>query len=296
MKALSIATNKTEIMRITNTLYPEAQSVRHIEHGSENHIVVIDDRYVVRFPRTEEVWKRTKLEQFVLSNLNVPVTPKTIQYSNSPAYLVQTFLPGEHLSEEEFRQLPIATQQSIGSQIAEFAYSLHSALDVDEFRDEYAKLIAQNSDGSYGDHLREMLHDYTFPTEAQDEIAKQYFKAWSTIRPSKSVVVHDDLHIHNLLIRGGQLSGVVDFGAICIGTAEQELRQVYRLSDEALISAVKTYNLLAHTDLDIEVARIWATTQELATYARGLQANHTSSAAFERAHDHLVLWFPGVFK
>jgi aminoglycoside phosphotransferase (APT) family kinase protein len=107
--------------------------------------------------------------------------------------------------------------------------------------------------------------------------------------------VHDDLHIHNLLFQDNVLSGVVDFGAICIGTAEQEMRQVYRLSEAALIAAIKTYNSLAHTELNSETCKIWATTQELATYARELKVNRTDHAAFKRANEHLALWFPGVF-
>jgi aminoglycoside phosphotransferase (APT) family kinase protein len=288
--------NHTEITRIIHTLYPGAQAVRHIEHGYENYIVIVDDRYVVRFPRNEAVWSRAMLEQFVLSKLNLPIVPKVIRYSDNPPYLVQTFLPGEHISETAFRQLPVAVQRSIGSQIAEFAYALHSAISVDTFSAEQAKLMPREGEGSYRDYLQKTLQAYTFPTEAQDKVARRYYAAWEGIKPSKPVVVHDDLHAHNLLFDEERLSGVVDFGAISIGTAEQELRQVYRLSDEALASAVKTYNALARTDLDIEASRIWAATQELAAYAREIQAGQTAGAAFKRAGQHLALWFPGVFE
>lgn len=286
----------TEIKHIISAFYPEAQDIRHIEHGYENYIVVVDNRYVIRFPRNRTVWNRTKLERFVLSKLDLPVVPKIVHYNESPPYIVQTFLPGSHISEKEFRQLPAATQRILGSQIAEFAYKMHAALDVEKFKEQYEKLnLEEDSGGPYGDYLQKTLQDYTFPTDAQDKIAKQYFAAWKSIKPSKPVVVHDDLHIHNLLINKGHLSGVVDFGAVCIGTAEQELRQVYRLSDEALTSAIKTYNSLAHTEVDIETARTWATTQELATYADELQAGRTTSEKYKRARDHLILWFPGVF-
>lgn len=291
-----IGNDRAEIMRIIGRKYPNASNMRHIEHGYENHIVIVDDKYVVRFPRSEEIWQRVKLEWFVLSQLKSPLVPKIAEFSDAPSYLVQTFLPGKHITESEFRKLPLVVQRNIGSQIAEFAYSLHSSIGVKEFSAELDRLIPQdNGGGSYEDHLTEMLHGFTFPTAAQDAVAKRYFAAWRSISPSRSVVVHDDLHIHNLLFMDNSLSGVVDFGAICVGTAEQEMRQVYRLSDIALEAAVETYNNLAHAELDPETSRIWATTQELATYARELRAGRTNHAAFEPAGEHLALWFPGIF-
>lgn len=291
-----IGNDQPEIMRIVNEQYPNALSVRHIGHGYENHIIIVDDKYVMRFPRSQEIWQRVKLERFVLSKLKSALVPKITEFNNAPPYLVQTFLPGNHISENKFRKLPLDVQQNIGSQIAEFAYNLHSSIDVKEFAAERDRLIPPSDNGgSYDDHLKEMLHDFAFPTAKQDELAKRYFLSWRSISPSKPLVVHDDLHIHNLLFQDNKLSGVVDFGAICIGTAEQEMRQVYRLSEAALIAAIKTYNNLAHTKLDPETSRIWATTQELATYARELKLNRTDQAAFKRANEHLTLWFPGVF-
>jgi hypothetical protein len=73
------------------------------------------------------------------------------------------------------------------------------------------------------------------------------------------------------------------------------MRQVYRLSETSLTAAVKTYNDLAHTELNPETSRIWAITQELATYARELIAGRMDHPAFKCAEEHLALWFPGVF-
>jgi hypothetical protein len=128
-----IGNDQPAIMRVISKQYPNARNVHHIKHGYENHIVIIDDKYVVRFPRSQEIWQRVKLERFVLSRLKSSLVPKIIEFSNVPPYLVQTFLPGGHISEREFRKLPLAVQQNIGSQIAEFAYNLHSSIDVKEY-------------------------------------------------------------------------------------------------------------------------------------------------------------------
>ena len=158
--SLHIPSN-AEITRILSTLYPKAHDIRHIEHGYENYIIIVDGHYVVRFPRSQAVWSRATLERFVLSKLDLPVVPKIVYYNEDPPYLVQTFLPGSHVSENEFRQLPMITQQSIGSQIAEFAYKLHTTLDVEEFKKEYAKLDPEESGGgSYKDYLQDTTKLY----------------------------------------------------------------------------------------------------------------------------------------
>ncbi len=290
-----IANNKSKILHIVRSLYPDARSVCHVDRGYDNYIVIVDNCHVLRFPRSEAVWKRGELERFVLSQLKLPNVQKIVRVCDDPPYLELTFLQGEHMSEEEFRQLPIQKQKDLGSQIAEFAYRLHCSVNVEEFAAKYAKLTPQDRGGeTYDEYLQRVLGDFTLPTPAQDKIAKSYLKAWQDIRPSKPVVVHDDLHIQNLLLCDGKIAGVIDFGAVCIGTAEQELRQVYRLSSAALDSAVKTYNSLAHTKLNIKTARIWAITQELAAYSRELQSK-TKTPAFQRSCEHLALWFPEAF-
>ncbi len=289
-----IANNKPKIDHIIRKLFQNAQTIRHIEHGYENHIVLVDNKFVIRFPRNEAVWERSKLERYILSQLDSPLVQSVISYNDNPAYSVLTYLPGQNISESDFGQLPIVQQQKIGSQIAKFAHTLHTTLNVEDFKKESNKLKAQvDSGGTYAEHLREMLHDFTFPTPEQDKIAKQFYKSWLAIKPSKPVVVHDDLHVDNLLFENNELSGVIDFAATCVGTVEQELRQVYRLSDAALTSAAETYEQLAGTPVDIQAARIWAITQELATYARCHY--NPENPAFQRAQAHLKLWFSEVF-
>jgi len=286
---------QAEIARVIAKLYPNAHHIRHIDGGYENYIVSVDSQAVVRFPRTESVWRRSRLEEFVLSKFDSSLTPKVMTRHDDPPYLVQTFLPGAHLSEHDFRHLPSSKQRELGRQIAQFAYELHNAISAKEFTREHAILPTATNAGSYGDHLREILYDFTFPSKAQDEVAKQYYHAWLSIQPSRPVVIHDDLHVQNLLFDNGNLSGVLDFGAVCVGTVEQELRQVYQLSDEALGAAADTYQALSGVTVKTDAARTWAITQELATYAREYMAQNITSPAYVRAQEHLSRWFPEAF-
>eukprot|EP00826_Nyctotherus_ovalis_P018031 TRINITY_DN15359_c0_g1_i4.p1 TRINITY_DN15359_c0_g1~~TRINITY_DN15359_c0_g1_i4.p1 ORF type:complete len:281 (+),score=53.36 TRINITY_DN15359_c0_g1_i4:74-916(+) len=47
------------------------------------------------------------------------------------------------------------------------------------------------------------------------------------LNAKESVLIHDDLHNQNILVRDGKLAGVIDFGIGWAGTREQELGRFY---------------------------------------------------------------------
>lgn len=132
-----------------------------------------------------------------------------------------------------------------------------------------------------------MLLDRRDPNPKIDALAKHYYRAWLNKKQSKQLVIHDDLHVGNLLFDNNYNINVLDFGAVCIGTAEQELRHAYRLGDEALESAASTYEALSRRPFDRETAKLWTVTQELGAYCR-----ENSGLAHERALENLQFWFP----
>lgn len=289
-----IANNKAQVERIVYNLFPQMHEFKFDEQGYENLVVLIDQKFVARFPKNDEIWRRGRLEHYLLGQLNTTLAQKVVKVNDNPPYTILNYLQGQMMSEEDFRALPEDRQTRLAQQIAEFAYYLHGNLDVDDFVQKYHELsIGYHEGASYGQYLQEVLGDKKMPTTEQDGIAKKYLAGWKAIRPSKKVVVHDDLHCQNLLFKNGELSGVIDFEAACVGSPEQDLRQLYRVSDAALQAAILKYNSLSGGQLDIEASRVWAVTQELAAYSR--QLNAPEAPDFERAALHLKRWFPDVF-
>lgn len=274
-------------LQIVETLFPSA-NMRIINDGQENLIVVVDETQIVRFPRTEEVWQNGRNERFVLKKLSpmleMPI-PRLIDISEDPAYVITTYQKGNQLTTRKMRTLPLTTLRHIGEEIATFAFTLHATVASDEIQ---PFLIAPT--WSYDDYLKRVLLDRQDPNPKVDELAKHYYHAWLRKEKKKEVVVHDDLHTGNLLFNDTyHLAGVLDFGAICLGTPEQELRQVYRLGDEALGAAAVVYEKLSSRPVDRELAKLWTITQELGSYCRP-----DTKAVHDRAAENLRFWFPDL--
>jgi len=278
-----------EAVDVARGQFPNA-SLRTIDEGQENLVIVVDGSLTVRFPRTEEVWQRGTIERHVLERLassDMPI-PKLIKISDDPAFIVATFLEGQQITTEQLRSLPATTLEIIGKSIAQFAFAFHTALAVEEF-----KPLIQPPSWSYDDYLKRVLYDKTHENPRVDALAKEYYQKWldREISPHE-VVVHDDLHMGNLLFdEDFNVNGVLDFGAVCIGMAEQDLRQTYRLGEAGFEAAASTYEKLSGRPFNRETAKAWTITQELGAYCRD-----DTKAVHERARENLNFWFPGIFQ
>jgi aminoglycoside phosphotransferase (APT) family kinase protein len=278
--------NDTEAaLAVVASLYNNEPLVRIINDGLENLVVIVNETYVVRFPRTEQIWQSSTAERYILEKLSsfsdMPI-PKLIRASEDPAYIVTSYVKGDHLTIGQIRSLPERTLQKIGMEMAEFAYAFHTRLLPDNIQ----PFLTPRS-WSYDDYLKRVLFDRQDPNPKVDALAKQYYQAWLDKKLSDELVIHDDLHTGNLLFDDEYNLSVLDFGAVTIGTAEQELRQAYRLGDVALESAASTYETLSGKPFDRDTAKLWTITQELGAYCR-----EESGGAHERAAENLWFWFP----
>lgn len=287
MQSSYLGNNTDAALNVTRKLYPNSANFETITDGQENLVIVVDQAYSLRFPRNEEIWQRGAVERSVLKQLaQVPIpVPKLLSVSENPAYIQTTYLRGAHLNANDIRTAPKSLQQRIGKEISQFAYTLHSVLSVDAIR---PLLIPPT--WSYDDYLKRVLFDRQDPNPKIDALAKHYYQAWINKNVVKDTVIHDDLHTGNLLFDPDyHLTGVLDFGAVCLGSAEQELRQTYRLGDEVFETAASTYEQLSGKTFDRDVAKLWTVTQELASYCR-----EDSDAVHTRAFENLRFWFPDI--
>lgn len=275
--------NIYEALDCVKGIYGEDAHITTIDSGYENIIFNVNSQFAVRFPRSQEIWNRGIVERTALGQLtDSPIAiPKILHMSDAPAYIVTEFINGKHFSSETLRNLPEHIKNNIGFSIAEFAYYLHSFVRVENIKP-LLPIIKE----TYDQYFKRVLYDRIDPNSKINMLAKKYYDLWLAMPKAKNVVIHDDLHIENLLFDDDyKLVGVLDFGAICIGSPEQDLRQTYRLGDEFLKSAIAKYQELSGRTIDIEISKIWAITQELGAYCR-----EDSGVAHKRAVKNLHYW------
>jgi aminoglycoside phosphotransferase (APT) family kinase protein len=275
-------------------LYPNVQNVTFVEHSYDNLVALIDATYAARFPRNHAALLRSRYERQVLHDLEGArgvMLPKVLKELDHPPCVIESFLPGEHLSPSEVMALPHNLQVRLGEDIATFAFYMHSTLDVSEARKIRRELGLDTLPEEPWDVYFKKLFSHDLPHAEQNAVAKEYYREWTTLRLTPDVVLHDDLHTENMLFQDGVLTGILDFGDTNIGSPEQELRQLYRISDTVLMAAVQKYSQLSHQDINLRGAQVWAIVQELAVCMRHFVHNEPIHDAYIRACRNLNKWF-----
>lgn len=293
--------DKENAQKIIKDLYPDAQNITFVEHGYDNLVVLVDEKYAVRFPRNGSAYGRSQYEKHVLRDLvdlQELAIPRILGEGTNPPYLITTFLSGQHISAAEINTFSVSKQKEIGEKVAEFAYAMHSLLSVEKAMVIRKELkLDEQEEEPWDVYFENLLSKKNLPDKKQDEIVKKYYAQWTSLSyTTPMVVVHDDLHTENLLFNGQDLVGVLDFGDTNIGTPEQELRQLYRINETVLDAAINKYEQLSGFPLNKDAIKIWCITQELAVYCERMldanpkvQKNHPS---FDRSVRNLTKWFP----
>lgn len=283
---------------IAHRLYPDTQNITMIKHSHDNIVALINTQHVVRFPRNRNAYLRSLYEKHILEKLESVDTitiPRILDEHGNPPYFITSFIQGHHISASDVRAFTQTQQQEFARQVAQFAYTMHTTfkldeelplrkeLGLDELADEEPWLI----------YFKRIVHDVTYPTQKQDEIAKKYYCEWMGLcNVPVTVVVHDDLHTQNMMFENNHLIGVLDFGDANLGTPEQELRQLYRISEEVMQVGVQEYQRLSGKDLDEGALKAWCIMKELADYYIHFTHKTVSHHAFKRACRNLNGWLP----
>lgn len=286
-----------QALAIAKQLYPDGQ-IEIVDRGYDNIVALVEEGAVVRFPRNDAALVRSYYEREMLGKLKgitCVAVPRLVATHDDPPYLVTSFVPGQNVSAEFINSLSINEQQAIGKTLGTFAYELHSSVSLDDelaFRE--SAQLGDQFDESWAEYFARVVDQGKFALPEQTSFAKQYYAQWTAINNSivPKVVIHDDLHIDNILFTDNKLVGILDFAEANIGTAEQEFRQLYRIDQNVLEAAVATYNRLMGVQLDVEAIKTWAIMQELGSYSRRLQAGQTDHPSFQRACNHLNDWLP----
>lgn len=284
--------------QIVQDLYPDAHRIEFIEHGYDNIVALVDSNFAVRFPRSNEAFIRSQYEKSILTKLdaiNAVKIPKLLEEHDDPSYLVTSFVAGVHQSIEEINQFSTDELSAFGRVVGTFAHELHSSISVSDEQNFRANAeLGDQFEESWGDYFTRVVAHGTFMSPEQTAIAEKYYQQWKNFEDGGNVqvVVHDDLHTHNMLFEGKKLVGVLDFAGASIGTAEQELRQLYRINEQAMHAAIETYQELSGQKLDVEAIKTWAVMRELGAYSRRLGNGETDHPGFTRTCEYLNRWLP----
>jgi aminoglycoside phosphotransferase (APT) family kinase protein len=282
------------------TIRPDVQDIKLIMHGYDNVIAIVDEKLVFRFPRNEVAVNRQHFEAQLLRHLHGKISlpiPEILEVHRAPDYLVTNRIPGAHISLTALRELPAEYSRIYAHDIAQFMKELNAAVSPHQVTETRAvNHMTGESDELWPDTLKRVLQEASFPDKAWlEEVAHHQYEQWEQLCAHSNlpiIVVHDDLHVGNLLFKDSRISGILDFGDAAIGTAAQEMRQLFRINEDILRTTIYEYAQLTGIHISEEEVATWAITTELASYCERLVKGDINHPSFIRTQATMKRWLP----
>lgn len=224
--------SEDEIVSIfKNKLGKDVIGIADCSHGAEQSVLIVEtdghDRYVIKIPHAgnemmiaREIFACERLED------EIPV-PRII--ARGAGYLIESFLEGEMLSKAE---LSSASAEKVYAQLGKAVRHIH-----------YAEMSGFGEMQPHGSGKHDKLARHVSAMARRDipllketgiftdrEIAALHSHLKEKIRHldhHESVLLHFDLLDTNVLVKDGELAGLIDFGDLGCGPRAYDLAKFY---------------------------------------------------------------------
>ena len=216
--------------------FPEldAGSARFLGEGWDNSVWLVEEQWAFRFPRRAVAAPLVEREVGVLPRLGpllpVPVPVPAFVGTPSGSYPWSFFgcelLPGREVAEARPSEGELVR---LGAELGRFLRALHDASARAAADPEGALPVDPNGRGDMS--LRA-------PRARQQLAELERLGVWRSpaavarllraaeelpVPPGPDVLLHGDLHVRHVLVAGGRLSGVIDWGDVCVGDPSIDL-------------------------------------------------------------------------
>jgi aminoglycoside phosphotransferase (APT) family kinase protein len=289
------------IKKIQQTVGENAQ-IQRAPSGLVNTVFLVDEQYVFRFPRDSVIYAQQIFERDVCSYLaerskDLPIsilTPLSMPTNNCFVY---KYIPGAVMDEQTLLALSPVQQQAFVDDLLIFIFWLGETLKPDTYRQiaSQSKGIPIESWEEYISRTVNKFNDPKFPAllEVNHDLLEKMEQHYPEgIASSANRVIHDDLHMGNLLFKDNKLSGIIDFGNTMIGDLACELRHFYRLSPALAEQAVSSCRRIYGEEVENKKIAWWAKINDAATLSEKIMLDKIGSPSYERALGNLAKWYP----
>jgi aminoglycoside phosphotransferase (APT) family kinase protein len=218
--------------------FPELRDapIRLLAAGWDNVVYLVDDRWAFRFPRRAIAVAGVEREISTLPRIapNLPLPIPEPRYVGMPSgdypwpWFGARFLPGIELAAAG---IPDDQRGPLAATLGAFLAALHAPA-----------MAARIGPGLPVDPMRRADMGFRVPgTRARIDglVAKRLWQATDGVSrlladaerlppPSRTVLLHGDLHVRHVLVdEGGGPTGVIDWGDLCVGDPSIDLSLAY---------------------------------------------------------------------
>lgn len=228
---------KSEIEKEIQINYPnfEVKKLERIGEGMDSVAFLVNDFYIFRFPKNEEVRRNLAKEIAALPLLRPHLKIKIPDFEfigAKTSFVGYEKIAGVELTKKKIDSFSENEQISIQKTLAEFLLTIHRqntdeftkcGVEVEDFRAEYTSTFGQ-------------ARKSVFPLLSVDVIKfieNQFIEYLENDEnfSGKPVLLHNDLSFDHIFVEPEtkQINGIIDFGDIAIGDGDYDL--MYLLDD-----------------------------------------------------------------
>ncbi len=201
--------------RIKKDFFEPVNSSKIIQDGWTNLVVEINEQWIFRFVRDENNQQIAIEQDFLPKFAQVcPINiPQIIMKKRD--YIAYHKILGERFSPEKFSRFSNSQKTKLIKNLGEFLTCLHNF----QFDHQYLSQTPYGG-GDFWHDLWPLVKDNLSP-QTRDKAEKYFTQALRQINTVffEATLIHADLGTNNVLVNFEQnsLSGVIDFGDICLG-------------------------------------------------------------------------------
>ncbi len=261
------------------------EQVERNQEGLINDVLVVNQKFVFRFARTEDYARILEVEMRILDLIrpHLGISVPTPVYRSFDC-MVYPLLSGEALSRKMVMAFDESTQNHVAEQVGTFLFRLHTT-DISKVEWELPSSRAPVKREDWLEIQAEVKQKiYPLLQKYQIEWADDLFN--SVLENPESAnyepaLIHGDLASYHFLFDGQErkITGVIDFGMAGMGDAASDIGNLINIYGESFVKRIgKAYpNLEKH----ISRARFYSQLIELEWILRGME---TGEAFWFTAH------------
>jgi aminoglycoside 2''-phosphotransferase len=238
---------KRKLLNKIHKEFPELKwkVAEHNVKGWNHYIIILDNKYIFRFPRTDEYTKELKNEILLLEYLNNKVginIPRYIYIAKDKSFAGYLSVSGEQLKKKVFKKLSNKTKSLIAKQLADFLSSLHKT--SNKITKQY-KVKDINSKTLYK-KLVSNINKYIISRISKKDqiIINDYLKEFKKylVFPNK-VLTHNDLYSSHILLNKNKksISGIIDFSDRRVDDPARDFTELWDYGEKFVLEVYKNY-------------------------------------------------------
>ncbi|MBX4187213.1 MAG: aminoglycoside phosphotransferase family protein [Candidatus Doudnabacteria bacterium] len=240
--------NKQTLLQQIRQTFPDLQwkTAKHNIEGWDHYVLILDDKYVFRFPRGKEYFPVLKNEVLLLQHLRNKVKlqlPEYLWIAKDGRMAGYRLIEGDQLKPDLLQKLPAKTKTTIARQIAEFLTVLHSMPLLEAKK--YAK-PEKSSQDLYTDMVKK-VRKILFPKIAKkyQGIIENFFLEFKNYlhSPHKTLIHNDFYHDHILLDHNKKsLAGIIDFADRVIDDPARDFTELWIYGEDFVKEVYRNYS------------------------------------------------------